>query len=223
MNIIIVEDEGITALHIKEAITALNHKVINIFDNGDNLLDFLSTNCKVDLIFMDIQINGSMDGIEVSKEIYKKYPHIFIVFITSFKDSDTIKSSQLIYPKGYLIKPISDFDIEAILMVIESENRKQTVASKIYINTYIYDKKSKNLYDGEYIILFSKNEKICFEQLIKNMNSYVSPEQLILEIWGYKEEQKISSLRELVYRLRKKISNISIKSSSNLGYMLINT
>lgn len=139
MNVVLVEDEGITAMFLEETIESLGSKVVGIFAEGESLLVFLEHN-SIDLIFMDIQINGALDGIQVATRVHQKYPAISFVFLTSFKDTDTIASAKIVKPLGYLIKPIIEADLEAMLMVVESvrEIRKSIPDSSICLGEYNY-------------------------------------------------------------------------------------
>ena len=163
MNIVIVEDEGIIALFLKEVIQDLNHKVIAVLDNGIILLEFLKNN-QVDLVFMDINIRGSLDGIQTANMIYDQYDkNISLVFLTSYKDSDTIKRAQFVYPLGYLIKPVMENDLEAILMVVAG-HKKSFVSKKheeiVFLN-YRYNTKTKTLLKENVLVALSHNERVC--------------------------------------------------------------
>lgn len=223
MNIIIVEDEGITAFFLKEVIEDLEHKVVGVFDEGNSLLDFLKDN-SVDVIFMDIQINGSMDGIQLANIIYRKYPDIKFIFLTSYKDSETILNAQVVKPMGYLIKPVVEKDIEAILMVVGGRDSisNQKKSNEIIFGEYMYDIENKSLYRGDEYISLAKNEHRCFHTLILHRDTTVSTEQLIFSIWG-DEDGRLSSLRELTYRLRKKLPGIALMNIPNMGYILSTT
>ena len=220
MNIVIMEDEGIIALFFKEVIEDLNHKVVAVFDNSTALLDFLKSN-QVDLIFMDINIRGQLDGIETANIVHDQYQNISIVFLTSYKDSDTIKNAQSVQPLGYLIKPVMESDLEAVLMVVQGYKLQRVATNNAVIHflDYSYNLNTKTLFKEGVPLLLSYNEKVCLDMLIANKNNYVSTEQLIFTIWN-KEENRIDSLRELIYRLRKKLPNLPLKSSSKIGYIL---
>ena len=220
MKIIIVEDEGITAFFFKEVITDLKHEVTGVFDEGNGLLDFLKDN-SVDLIFMDIQINGSIDGIQLANIIYRKYPDIKFIFLTSYQDSETILNAQVVKPMGYLIKPVVEKDIEAILMVVQGRDTisNPKITNKIIFGDYTYDLENKSLYKGNEYISLAKNEHRCFHTLILHRDTTVSTEQLIFSIWG-DEYGRLSSLRELTYRLRKKLPGITLTNIPNMGYIL---
>ena len=222
MNIIIVEDEGIMALFLKESLEDLEHDVIGIFNNSNDLFEFMETSPKVDLILMDILIRGKMDGIEVSNIIRQKYMNISLIFITSYKDSETILSAKMASPQGYLIKPITKHELEAALMIVNVnkniiQNKKTDL---INIATYTYNKKKKTLYEEEDLIKLSNKELICLDLLIQNKNNYVSKEQLILSIWE-DDIHSSNSLRELIYRIRKKLPEIKIVSNLSIGYCLL--
>jgi len=223
MNIIIVEDEAITALFLEDEILSLEHNVVAKFKNALNVLTFLNNNDNVDLIFMDIQISGSMDGIELAKIINQEYPEILLVFITSHKDTSTINAAKVVKPFGYLIKPVINSDIEAILMVVDShiEKNKPIKISdhKIAFGDYSYDLEKQILLINENIVILSKNESICLYELVKSRNTSISVSQLIGSIWK-DEKNRESSLRELIFRLRKKIINLPLTSIPNIGYVL---
>ena len=222
MNIMIVEDEGVTAFYLKETLSSLGCHVQGTFDNAKTALEFLQ-NTSVEVIFMDINIKGNMDGIQLAQVIYTTYPHVKFIFITSYKDSQTILEAQNVKPLGYLIKPLGDSDLEAILMVIRGQNGMNSPNKhngKLQLKDFHYNLKEKILYDKEGIVILSTKEQLCLDLLIKNRNSYVTIEQLIIANWD-DTNNKENSLRELIYRLRKKLPSLSINTIPNLGYSLI--
>lgn len=220
MNIVIIEDEGVTALFLKEIISDLGHNVVGLFDNGDALLTFLKNN-NVDLIFIDININGALDGIQTATIVHNTYPDISFVYLTSYKDSQTIKEAQVVRPLGYLIKPVLESDLEAIMMVVEGckHSYKKDESYEILFAEYKYNITTKTLSTNNKVIPLSKNKLICIDTLILNKNNYVSSEQLIAAIWNDDKDRTVS-LRELIYRLRKKLPNLPLYSNSNIGYTL---
>jgi two-component SAPR family response regulator len=220
MNVVVVEDEGITAFFLKNVISDTQHKVVGVFDNGNSVLSFLKDN-SVDLIFMDINIKGALDGIQTAQKAYIKYPNISFVFLTSYKDSDTISEAQIVKPLGYLVKPVTQSDIEAVLMVVEG--RRNTInnsnSDEIICQNFRYNLKAKVLYQNEKVINLSSNEQACLDMLVNNKNHYISTKKLINNIWK-DDKNRENSLRELIYRIRKKLSCITLCNTPNIGYML---
>lgn len=221
MNIVVIEDEAITAMFLQEILEDLGHNVCGTFDNGDAFFKFLTDSPKIDLVLTDIQINGRRDGIDIAYEISIMHPGISIVFITSFKDSQTIKDSQKALPVGYLIKPVIVSDIEAVLMVVESAQKIKSISttSIIHFGEYSYNRETKALSKNSKLIHLSTNETVFIYTLVKNLKSYVSHEELMLNIWSEDTDRSVS-LRELVYRLRKKLPDLKIENVSKMGYSL---
>ena len=218
MNIAVLEDEVIIALYLKETIEDLEHNFVGMFDSANSIFGSLKDDIIVDIVFVDIKINGNLDGIQTSIKLKEKYPNVKIIFITSYKDSNTIARAKEVKPSGYLIKPIIKNDIEAILMVIEA-NSETPNDTLIHISGYKYDKDLQEIFENDEVIHLSKKEKICLHSLVENVNSYTYQDKLILDIWNG-ENNRIASLRELLFRLRKKLPNLDIKSISNTGYIL---
>ena len=221
MNILIVEDEFLTSKFIQESLYGLGFSSVFITDNAIDA-DILIKEKNIALIFMDINIKGPKDGLQLATEISKKY-NIKIVFITSYQDTQTIQEASLSTPLGYLIKPIIKADIESVMMICKnffnhSNNEKDSIF--INIDIYKYNKINNLLYENEKLITLSKLENKTIEIFIKYLNTPISNETLISYLW--QEEKNNSSLRELISRLRKKVPNLKIKNYSNIGYILEN-
>ncbi len=223
MKIIIVEDEGITSLFLSKAISSLGHEVLGIHDRGDTLLEYLKHH-DADLIFMDINIRGSSDGIQTASFIQKKYPSISCVFITSYVDKETVTEACLVKPLGYLHKPILISDIEAILILVEAHRSmvhkdKSNDDALPSLGAYSHDYKNLSLKYKNTFIKLSRQEHHCLHLLLSHHPHHVSKEQLYQTIWVDKAINP-STLRELISRLRKKMPDIEITNIPNIGYSI---
>ncbi|PZP12406.1 MAG: hypothetical protein DI602_09380, partial [Aliarcobacter butzleri] len=78
MNILIVEDEYLTSKFIQESLYSLGFLSVFITDNAIDA-DILIKEKNIALIFMDINIKGPKDGLQLATEISKGY-NIKIVF-----------------------------------------------------------------------------------------------------------------------------------------------
>ncbi|MFQ5453509.1 MAG: response regulator [Candidatus Zixiibacteriota bacterium] len=109
-NILIVEDEYITALDIKTKLIIKSHYDFHIVASGEEAVKIASLE-KFDLIIMDIKLQGELDGIEAAKLILKKQ-NVPILFISG--NSDLFKSKRLrdMKPFGILHKPIYDHELD---------------------------------------------------------------------------------------------------------------
>jgi DNA-binding response OmpR family regulator len=73
---------------------------------------------------------------------------------------------------------------------------------------------------GEETIILPKNEKKLLDILLKNKNQLVNKEYLEYEIFDM--ECSDSSLKNLVYRLKKRLNSNIIVNIKDLGYMVTN-
>jgi len=219
MDIAIVEDDALTALFLTETLEELGHNVKGSFDSAKPLLALLQKS-KVDLVFMDIEINGSIDGIQCAELIYRGH-NIRSIFVTSYQNSATIHDAMDVSPLGYLIKPVSEPDIEAAL-ALASQSIRSAPAPKTGCNRsglYTYNPEYKTLKHENDLVKLGKNELKLVSLLFKNCNNVVHSEEIKRHIWEddvYNDE----SLRQLIYRVRNKLPDLNIVSSSKIGYLI---
>jgi CheY-like chemotaxis protein/DNA-binding transcriptional ArsR family regulator len=105
IDVMIVEDELITAEAIAILLRKLNYNPISIVSSGEEAISKVK-DLDLDLILMDIILAGTMDGIETAKIINTTY-NIPIVFITAYGDKKTLDRAKLSEPYGYIVKPIT--------------------------------------------------------------------------------------------------------------------
>jgi two-component system, response regulator PdtaR len=122
-TILIVEDEGLIALHLMELLAKAGYSTPEPLSSGEELLDQLRKNPLPDLILMDIGLGGKMDGIETAQEVRKQYS-VPIVFLTAYSDQVRKKEAGKITPYDYLTKPVKQEDLlDAIRTVMADLSR----------------------------------------------------------------------------------------------------
>ncbi|MDO8874403.1 MAG: response regulator [Methanoregula sp.] len=75
-----------------------------------------------DIVLMDINIKGNMDGIETTKRIKKEF-NIPVIYVTSHSDDATLERAKETKPDGFILKPIEDNDLR---IAIELALKKKT-------------------------------------------------------------------------------------------------
>jgi DNA-binding response OmpR family regulator len=222
----VVEDEKLTMLFIVESLEEEGYSDVLEYSSGEEILDAIKSGITPDLILMDINIKGATDGIETSKKILN-YWDVPIVFMSAYNDKSTIREVLAISLYGFISKP---FDERELLIACElafgnfknnfkTQKVKESIEKiQLFPNCY-YNFKSNKVSKDNKIIKLSSNEQILLKILIKNANQTVSQEQLSFELWS-KHDESDSSLRTLVYLLRKKLEGIDISSQSKRGYLL---
>ncbi|HOI40151.1 MAG TPA: response regulator [Methanobacterium sp.] len=101
-NILIVEDERITAEDMKKALNSVGYHVPAIVSSGEEAIK-VSEEIQPDLVIMDIKLEGEMDGIEAAEKIRSKFG-IPIIYLTAYSDEKTVQRAKITEPSGFILK-----------------------------------------------------------------------------------------------------------------------
>ncbi len=117
-RILVVEDERIVALHLRQQLTRLGYEVVAVAVTGSQALQNV-LDLHPDIILMDIHIEGDGDGIETASKIRALF-QIPVIFLTAHSEEATLQRARATKPFGYLLKPFSERELHAtIQMVLE--------------------------------------------------------------------------------------------------------
>lgn len=105
-TILIVEDELLIAGDIARAMARLGHTPLESVDNSEDALEALASQA-VELVLMDVNIVGEMDGVATALQIHRQY-RIPVVFLTARTDQATINRAKVAQPFGFITKPFTD-------------------------------------------------------------------------------------------------------------------
>jgi DNA-binding LytR/AlgR family response regulator len=108
-KILIVEDEVLIASAIKRNLIQNGYECAGIAIDADQTLDILKTT-EIDLLLIDVNISGDLNGIELAKLINRDY-NLPFMFITSYRDESTISEILKTNPEAYLSKPIDQLSL----------------------------------------------------------------------------------------------------------------
>ncbi len=220
-KILVVEDEPIVALDIKNAIARCGFSVTDIVDNYDDALLSVQIN-EPDIIFMDINLENSKDGIEIAIEI-KKRKDIPIIYLTAYSDNNTMQRAIETNPLNFIAKPFKREELKSsILMSLYKINNlnNQNNYKHIHIGSdYYFDLEHSNLYFKDQPIQLSINEKKFLKILIEADGQIVNFDVIQEEIWP-ESDMSDSAFRTLLYRLRIKLEYKLIETIPSFGYKL---
>lgn len=116
-QILIIEDEFMTAAAVKEALE-LNEMKAEIAEDGIKGLDLIKKN-DYDLILLDLKM-PKLSGEEVLKEIRKIRPYVFVIVYTNFSEFADIKALANIGIDGYVNKG-PDSDLKELVNIIKEK------------------------------------------------------------------------------------------------------
>jgi two-component system, response regulator PdtaR len=124
-KILIVEDEMLIARDLEALLTDWGFRVVGISDSGEEAYSLYLMH-EPDLMLIDIQLYGGMDGIELAQQC-NTLRRIPIIYLTGQADHATIERAKASSPAAYLFKP---FDEKQLLVSMElaltNFNKKET-------------------------------------------------------------------------------------------------
>jgi len=128
-EVFIVEDEGIIALDLQFKLKNLGYEVLRTASSGKEALRLMGEKLPA-LVLMDIVLQGSMDGIETTREIKKKYD-VPVVYLTASSDTSTLHRSLETNPAGYIHKPFNETNLRYTLeMALFRHRAEQRIMQK---------------------------------------------------------------------------------------------
>ena len=124
-RILVVEDEELVALAIKQCLERLGYEVPDIIVSGEEAVKKSAT-LEADLVLMDIHLQGSMNGIEAANAI-RDSVRAPVVYLTAYSDQDTLDKAKITEPFGYILKPFDERSLEATVKMAlqKSQGQKQ--------------------------------------------------------------------------------------------------
>ncbi len=115
LRILIVEDDVIIARLIEAHLMAAGHSIIGIEHSGARALDRIYHQ-KPDLVLLDINLEGALDGIQVAEKIIETQEIPFL-FLTALSDLETLNRAKKVEPCGYIVKPYKATDLYSSITI----------------------------------------------------------------------------------------------------------
>jgi len=128
MRVLIVEDEAIIALDLKYRLRRLGYEVVGCTDTGEDAIRYACA-IQPDLVLMDIQLKGPIDGIQAACQIHENID-IPVIFTSAQNDLATemqIAKARPLFSMGFLSKPFADHTLQEIMGAMAREYNRVTV------------------------------------------------------------------------------------------------
>jgi DNA-binding LytR/AlgR family response regulator len=169
VKLLIVEDEVLVAEDLKDDLIKSGFEVVGTAISDDEALDIIEKK-QPDLVLMDIQIKGKLDGIELAQEI-NELTAVPIIYISANTGSQFINRALETRPHAFLTKP---YNLKDLVISIELAMHKynesvlveeQSFFDSIFVKSGSYYRKIKIediLYieaDGSYCQVYTKSGK----------------------------------------------------------------
>ena len=125
-SILIVEDEQIVAMDIRNTLENNGFVVTGQTDRGDESIK-KAGDLHPDLVLMDINLRGGVDGIEAAIQIRAQFD-IPVIFLTAYGNPTIIDRARLAEPFAYIFKPFEERElISNIKMALHKHEMERKV------------------------------------------------------------------------------------------------
>jgi signal transduction histidine kinase len=123
IKIMIVEDEQLVADDLRQTLESLGYEVPGLVASGEEAI------FQVELILMDIRLEGKMDGIGASMHIQSRF-HIPVVYLTANADRATLERAKISQPFGYILKPFDEKILATTIEIALSRHQAEVEVQK---------------------------------------------------------------------------------------------
>ena len=214
LSILYAEDDLIIQKSISRILKMFFREVF-VANDGNEALEIYQNN-KIDVLMLDYMM-PNLDGYQTAKFIRQINKKIPIIIVSAYTDKEKLLNAIELNLIKYLEKPILHENlINVFNSVILSLEENNLILQKLDENSY-YSFITKNVTKGNKEIILTKNEVLFLELLLYNPNQLISKE--IIEDKVFKETVDENTLRNMVYRLRKKLDTESIVTLRDFGYL----
>ncbi len=166
-KILIVDDEFVTRMDIREILTIAGFNVIGDVQDGYKAIEFCKKE-RPDIILMDINM-PIIDGIKATKMIKENNLSDCVILLSAYCDNQFIEKAKSVGVDGYIVKPIDDKRLIPIIE-ITYKNVLDYKNLKIEKDEILYKLDEKKLIDRAKGIIMDKNklsEKEAYSYLRK--------------------------------------------------------
>ena len=195
-TIMLVEDEAMSAMDLKEDLLRLGYQVPAVVASGEAAVR-LAGEIRPDLILMDIVLDGPMSGIDAAAAI-RKSQAIPIIYLTAHTDEETIDKAKLTEPFGYLPKPCNTATMMSMIEVALYKHKIDTEIRRLERRSFAGElsKGATKLHEADIAIRVlmeqRERERREFEgDVHENVTKLVMPSLRALEKSRLTEAQRI--------------------------------
>lgn len=122
MKIVIVDDESLIRMDLRDQLEQAGHEVLGEGCNGVEAIA-LAKSLQPDIVLMDVKM-PELNGIEAARQI-RRARYAPVVLLTAYSQADLVEKAQASGVYGYLIKPVREEQLVPTLKMALSRFRDE--------------------------------------------------------------------------------------------------
>ena len=216
-SVLLIEDDGRVREKFNRLLSVYVNKVYEA-SNGETAFDIYNKN-KPCFIITDIEM-PDINGLDFIETLRKKNDKVPIIITSAHSNKEYLLFSIKLQLIDYLIKPIVQDKLFQALEEAAKIIKKTTLLNVIKISDeIIYNPINKTVNVFNTLVRLTVSENKLLELLLLNRGNVVTKEMVEEKIYIFKEMSD-TALKNIIYKLRKKLVKDVIKSVDKLGYTI---
>jgi len=217
-KVLLLEDDELFSLSLIDYLEEFANVNITHVNTSTKMLEMIYEN-RFDLYLLDINL-PDINGIDLLREIRQATDETPVIFLTSYKDKETLTQGFSTGADDFLTKP---FDMDELILRINSLMKRVKKQNFIVLENIEFNFDTKEVKkDGE-LVKFSLKALELFELFYQNNNSIVTKDMIINRLWNASETYSDGSIRVYVNSIKKLFSDselFHISNIKNIGYKI---
>ena len=216
-NILVVEDEESIAAAVAARLHSEGYQV-EVAADGLSAVE-LCRDLRPDLVVLDLMLPG-LDGLEVCRLI--QHDHMTPVLILTARDSETDLLVGLgVGADDYMTKPFSPRElvarVGALLRRVERSG-EQAAREPCLVGDVEIDAATRRVRRGGTPVHLTPTEFDLLHCLVGHRGAVLTRQQLLAEVWGYRDGSGVRTVDSHVQALRRKLGAAVVRTVHGVGY-----
>lgn len=216
IKVLIVEDKVLVASSIAATLEKYHLQVAGICRSGDQALSHVDKD-RPDLILMDIELDGPLDGVATSELINRRLP-VPIIYLSDYTDDRTVERAKKTFPANYLSKPFNEAElVRAIDIAFTNYNAGIRTQAGILLGDHVFVRTNNQVYEkvayseifylkagGSYCQIFTEDKTLTMSNSMNNIHRQLNHKDFMRVHRSFVVNvKKITSIEGRVIRLGK--------------------
>ena len=215
-KILVLEDDELFASTLEDFLEDEGFDV-DIANDGEECLD-LNYEKNYDLYIFDINV-PKINGLDLLKQLRNCGDTTPSIFLTSYKDKDTLKEGFVNGCDDYIRKPV---DLDELILRIKAllkRNKKQFDIVELN-STLTFNPDTKRVFENNIDLNLPVKITELLELFIENRGSIVTKEMIISKLWNVDEDYSEGSIRVYINQVKKLLGKESVSNIKGIGYKI---
>ena len=215
-KILVLEDDELFASTLEDFLEDEGFDVDLAYD-GEQCLD-LNFDKNYDLYIFDINV-PKINGLDLLEQLRKAGDTTPSIFLTSYKDKDTLHDGFLRGCDDYLRKPVDLDELSLRIKALLKRNNKQFDVIDLGSNL-TFNPLTKRVYEKEEDLNLPIKVLELIELFIEHRGEIVTKDMIISKLWTASDEYSEGSIRVYINSVKKLLGKDSLSNIKGVGYKI---